>query len=32
MTSLESKEMKVNFYTIGGKYKVQYVFSSFIGN
>lgn len=32
MTSLESKEMKVNFYTEGGKYKVQYVFSSFIGN
>lgn len=32
MTSLESKEMKVNFYTENGKHKVQYVFGQFVGN
>lgn len=32
MVSLESKEIKVNFYTEKGKHKVQYVFSQFIGN
>ena len=32
MISLEDKEMKVNFFTENGKYKIQYVFSHFIGN
>ena len=32
MVSLESKEMKVNFYTERGVRKVQYIFSQFIGN
>ena len=32
MLSLEDKEMKVNFFTENGKYKIQYVFSHFIGN
>ena len=32
MVSLESKEMKVNFYTERGIHKVQYVFSQFFGN
>ena len=32
MLSLEGKEMKVNFFTERGKYKIQYIFNYFIGN
>ena len=32
MVSLENKDMKANFFTENGKYKIQYVFNYFIGN